>query len=313
MGTTFIRYDDVANRLSWAEVVDALRAGHRLPRAATADVRLGPSSATLLSRGAFIPGLGYGVKAVTVFDGNGLRGLPTVQGAMFVFAPEDGRLSAILDSHLVTHFKTAADSVLGALLLARKDSRHLLVVGAGAVARSLVDAYRALFPDLERISVWARRTEQAVQLVQSVEARGIAPTPVADLPYTAAKADIIATATMSREPILAGSWIRPGTHVDLVGAYTPEMREADDALISAGRIFVDCRETTIGHVGDLTIPIESGLIRPDDVDGDLYDLLSGTSSGRRSETEITIYKNGGGAHLDLMTARCIIERVRPGG
>ena len=141
-----ITAEAAAGRLSWPAAVEALRAGHRLPRAEAADMMLGPAEATLLSRGAFIPGLGYGVKSVTVVDGNAARGLPTVQGAMLVFDPETGALDAIVESRPVTALKTAADSVLGALCLARPESAHLLIVGAGAVARSLVPAYAALFP-----------------------------------------------------------------------------------------------------------------------------------------------------------------------
>ena len=165
-----ITYDEMIGRLSWPEAVEALRAGHLRPRAQVADMFLGPADATLFGRGAFIEGLGYGVKSVTVFDRNAAQGLPTVQGAMFVFEPRHGRLDAIIDSRLVTEFKTAADSVLGARFLARPDSAHLLVVGAGTVARSLIRAYRALFPQLERVSMWARRPEQSTALAREFDA-----------------------------------------------------------------------------------------------------------------------------------------------
>jgi ornithine cyclodeaminase len=303
-----VTYEEMIDRLSWSEAVEALRDGHLRPRAEIADMFLGPADATLLSRGAFIDGLGYGVKSVTVCGRNAARGLPTVQGAMFVFEPRHGRLEAIVEGRLVTELKTAADSVLGARLLARPDSAHLLVVGGGAVARSLVDAYGALFPGLERVSVWARREEQSAALA---EASGVGPIPVAavpDLATAAADADIIASATMARDPILRGAWIRAGTHVDLIGAFKADMREADDALIASGSLFVDSRETTIGHIGELAIPMAAGIISADDVRGDLYDLVQGRA-GRRSDGEVTVYKNGGGAHLDLMIARYISGKL----
>jgi ornithine cyclodeaminase/alanine dehydrogenase-like protein (mu-crystallin family) len=305
---TFITYEQAIGRLSWPDAVEALRAGHLRPRAQVADMFLGPADATLLGRGAFIEGLGYGVKSVTVVDRNAADGLPTVQGAMLVFEPRNGRLDAVVESRLVTEFKTAADSVLGARCLARGDSTHLLVVGAGTVARSLILAYRALFPGLTRVSVWARRPEQSAALARAFDADPVPVVAARDLADAAAGADIITSATMAREPILRGAWIRPGTHVDLIGAYKADMREADDALISGGSLFVDSRDTTLGHIGELAIPIARGIISADAVRGDLYDLVAGRA-GRHAEREITVYKNGGGAHLDLMIARYIAAKV----
>ncbi|PZQ47477.1 MAG: ornithine cyclodeaminase [Rhodovulum sulfidophilum] len=303
---------DARRLLTWSGAVDALRAGHRLPRAEVADTVLGPAEATLLSRGAFIPGLGFGLKSVTVFDRNPARGLPTVQGAMLVFEPDQGRLDAIIDGHLVTELKTAADSVLGALCLARPDSRHLLVVGGGTVARNLVSAYLALFPALERVSVWARRPEQSEALARAAQADGRDVMAVPDLARAAAEADIITSATMARDPVLRGAWIRPGTHVDLIGAYKADMREADDALIAGGSLFVDSRDTTVAHIGELMIPIARGVISAGRIAGDLYDLVARDAPARTSEDEITLFKNGGGAHLDLMIARYISGAVADG-
>lgn len=304
MDARIIGYDDARPRLSWSDTMEAIREGHARPRAQIGDLFLGPAEGTLLTRGAYIEGLGYGVKSVTVFAGNAARGLPTVQGAMFVYSPEDGRLEAIVDSRLVTEFKTAGDSILGARLLARPDPVELLIVGAGTVSRSLILAYGAAFPSLERISVWARRSAQAEALADEFSSHTAAVAAVDDLPKAAARADIVSTATMAKEPILKGEWIAPGTHVDLIGAFKPDMREADDALISGGALFVDSRETTLGHIGELSIPIAAGVIAPEDVRGDFYDLVPG-GAGRGSDDEITVFKNGGGAHLDLMVARYI--------
>lgn len=300
-----ITYADTIHRLSWPDAVDALRQGHMLPRAEVADMFLGPAEGTLLSRGAYIQGLGYGVKSVTVFGANPEQGLPTVQGAMLVFEPQSGQLEAIIDSQLVTEIKTAADSVLGALLLARPDSRNLLVVGGGTVARSLIAAYAALFPRLECISVWTRRHEQAQALTDSFAGLDIPVRAVRDLPKALAEADIVSSATMAREPVLRGDCIAPGTHVDLIGAFKADMREADDALISSAALYVDSRDTTLHHIGELMIPLAEGVITEADLRGDLYDLVSSAVSGRRSTEEVTLFKNGGGAHLDLMIARYI--------
>jgi ornithine cyclodeaminase len=303
--------------LSAAAIRDLEQCRTRRPRPDSVDalagaLRLGPADAALLSRGAFIAGLGYGSKSVTIVDRNAARGLPTVQGAMLVFEPDGGGLVAIVDGRLVTELKTAADSVLGARCLARPDSAHLLVVGAGSVARSVIPAYCALFTGLRRGSIWARRPEQAEALADEPIDAPVPLVAVPELAEAAAEADIITSATMAREPILHGSWIRPGTHVDLIGAYKDDMREADDALISGGSLFVDSRETTVAHIGELAIPIANGVLSAEAVRGDLYDLVQG-KAGRASDTEVTVYKNGGGAHLDLMIASYISRRISADG
>ncbi|MFH5773458.1 ornithine cyclodeaminase family protein [Paracoccus sp. NGMCC 1.201697] len=297
-----ISSSDAVGRIDWGGAVEALRAGHLLPPAQIRDVFLGPAQGTMMSRSAYIEGLGYGAKSFTVFDANAARGLPTVQGAMLVFDPHDGALAAVIDSALVTGVKTAADSVLGASLLARPDSRHLLVVGAGTVAASLIRAYTTVLPGIERVSVWARRPEQAQALVAGLAGIGAELAVVTDLPDAVGRADIVSTATMAREPVILGDWLRPGTHVDLIGAFKSDMREADDALIARAALFVDSRATTLGHIGELMLPIASGAITPGDVLGDLYDLVRPDARKRFTDDEITVFKNGGGAHLDLMIA-----------
>jgi ornithine cyclodeaminase/alanine dehydrogenase-like protein (mu-crystallin family) len=304
----FITQDDAAGRLDWRDAVTALKVGHFRPKARIADTFLGPAMATMMTRSAWIEGLGYGAKPFTVFDANAARGLPTVQGAMLVFDNDDGHLRAIVENRLVTDYKTAADSVLGASQLARPDSRHLLVVGAGAVAASLVQAYTSVLPEIEEVTVWARRPEQAQALVKTMGAVQARITVATQLQDAVGRADIIATTTMARQPVIFGNWVRPGAHVDLIGAYKADMREADDALMARACLFVDSRETT-AHIGELLIPIASGAITADSVLGDLYDLVRPGARRRRSDDEITVFKNGGGAHLDLMIASWIIDAV----
>lgn len=308
MTPRYIPYETTIDRLNWPDAVEALRQGHRLPRAQVGDVYLGESDGNLLSRGAWIKGLGFGVKSLTVFEDNPRQGLPTIQGAMLVFDARNGGLEAIIEGRLVTEIKTAADSVLGAQYLARPDSRHLLIVGGGTVARSLIKAYCAVFPQLARISIWTRRAEQARELAKAF-AGPVTVEAVTDLAGVAGQADIISTATLARAPVLHGDWIRPGTHVDLIGAYTPDMREADDVLMSRAAVHVDSRETTVHHIGELMTPIANGAMTEADVLGDLYDLAAWDVPARRSDAEITVFKNGGGAHLDLMIARYIAGRL----
>ncbi|MDR7123252.1 ornithine cyclodeaminase [Pseudotabrizicola sp. 4114] len=281
---------EVGPRLSWAGLTAALEAGHLRPRAEIRDMVLYRGGDTLLNRAAWIDGLGQLVKVATVFPGNGAQGLPSVNGAVTLYDDKTGVLTALVDFHLVTKWKTAGDSLLSARRLARKDSRRILLVGAGAVARSMVSAYSSAFPQAA-FKVWSRSRASA-------EAMGL---PVAeDLEQAVKAADIICTCTMSREPLVQGAWLQPGQHLDLIGAYTAAMREVDDAAMARARVFVDSRATTIGHIGELIEPMKSGAISEADVIADFYDDPAGFV--RRSEDEITIAKNGGGAHLDLMTA-----------
>jgi ornithine cyclodeaminase len=303
-----ITRDSYATQIDWTKIVDALDAGHRHPRAQIEDVFLGPPGRTLLSRTAWIKGLGYGVKSVTVMAENAARGLPTVQGAMLVFEDKAGKLIATIDSTLVTDLKTASDSALGARYLARKDSKMMLIVGAGQVARNVAVAYMQLFPGLCHINLWNRTASKAEALAADLTAGGLPVTAVTDLPSAAAEADIIVTATMSTDPVLMGDWITPGTHVDLIGAFRAEMRETDDALLQKARLFVDNRSTTLHHIGELKIPLASGAITESDILADLYDLNQGYV-GRTDPDDITVFKNGGGAHLDLMTAFAILEHA----
>mgnify|MGYP006272452317 CR=1 FL=1 len=287
---------EAEDSLNWLALTDALAEGHRRPRAEIGDTFLYRRQDTLLSRAAWIDGLGALVKTATVFPGNPDHGLNRINGGASLYADDTGLLEATIDFHLLTKWKTAGDSLLAARRLARPDSRNILIVGAGAVAESLVSAYRAVWPEAV-IAVWNRTPARAEVLAQRTGT-----VVAADLSAAVPHADIIACATMATEPILKGAWLRPGQHVDLIGAFRADMREADDVALTRARIFVDSRETTLGHIGELKIPIETGTITADDVVADYYDL----DAFVRGADDITLFKNGGGAHLDLMTARYIL-------
>lgn len=306
-----LSYDDTVPKLTWPGAIEALRKGHLLPTPELGDLLLSSSAGKLLNRAARVEGLGFAVKADSIFPGNAAMGLPSVQGAVLLFDASTGSVRAVIDSKIITQYKTAADSLLGAKCLARADSRHLVVIGAGVVAKTLVTAYAAAFPSLERISVWSRRPEQAAALVDSVKDRHANVEAVQNLPVALRSADIILTATMAQSPILKREWVWPGTHVDLIGAYTLDMREADDALIATGRVYVDCMETVMDRIGEIMSPIAAGAIERTHVRGDLYDLVAEGRSSRTSDDEITIFKNGGGAHLDLMIADYVVRAARP--
>ena len=289
---------EVEARLDWLSLTDALAAGHERPRAEVVDgfLRRGPD--TLLNRAAWIDGMGSLVKTATVFPSAD----PPVNGAVTLFSDRDGTVEATLDFHLVTRWKTAGDSLLAARRLARPESANLLIVGAGTVARSLREAYGALFPQAA-FRVWNRTAAKAEAL--AADYPNTAPAP--DLEAAVRSSDIVTVATMSTRPVIRGAWLRPGTHLDLIGAYRIDMREADDDAITAGRLFVDSRTTTLGHIGEVQDPIDRGVIGPHAIVADFYDAAA---FARETDAEITVFKNGGGAHLDLMTARWMLGVAR---
>lgn len=290
----------------WRIFVEAIDAGHALPRAEVEDVFLGPQGNTLLSRAARIEGIGFGVKSVTVIAKNAQRDLPSVQGAMLVFDEQTGTPKALIDSALITDIKTAADSALGARYLARPDAKHMVVLGAGSVAGNVIAAYRQMFPGLDRFTLWNRTHAKAKALAETLQITGVPVSATSDVAEAVAQADIVTCATMSIDPILQGKWLRQGTHVDLIGAFRSDMREADDDVLTRGQIYVDSRDTTMGHIGELKIPLAAGLISEADILADLYQLKAGGPASRTPET-ITVFKNGGGAHLDLMIANEILQ------
>ncbi|MCA1287866.1 ornithine cyclodeaminase family protein [Salipiger bermudensis] len=294
----FIPYEAEA-KLDWLGLTEAFVEGHQRPKAEIADSFLYRGDDTLLNRAAWIDGLGLAVKSATIFPGNQTRGLGAVNGGVSLYADDTGLLEAVVDFHLITKWKTAGDSLLGALRLARPDSKEILIVGAGHVGHSLFEAYSAGFPGA-RFKVWNRTIAKAEAMAEELGI-GVA----RDLETAVGEADIVTSATMSTEPLIRGDWLQPGQHLDLIGAYRPDMREADDAALQRARVFVDSRDTTLGHIGELKIPLESGAIRREQVLADYYAM---DAMRRESDDEITLFKNGGGAHLDLMTSRYVHAR-----
>ena len=297
--THMIPFEDGQIGLDWLALTDALADGHSRAKAKVEDVFMYRGGDTLLNRSAWIDGMGLAIKCATIFPANKAAGRPMVNGAVNLFSDDDGQLEAILDFHLVTKWKTAGDSLLAARRLARPDSKRILIVGAGTVGRSLWQAYSAAFPEAE-FSVWNRSPEGAQQFAKDCD--GV--TVVTDLERAVREADIVTSATMTTEPLLKGAWFQPGQHIDLIGAYRPDMREVDDEALLRSRVFVDSYATTMNHIGELKIPLEAGVISPDHIVADYYEL---DLFQRGSDDEITLFKNGGGAHLDLMTSRYILD------
>ncbi len=298
----FIPFEAGEKLLDWVRLTDALAAGHTLARAEIGDTFLYRGKDTLLSRAAWIDGMGMAVKSATVFPDNSANGKPNINGGVSLYSDTDGTLEAIVDFHLVTKWKTAGDSLLATRRLARPNATRILLVGAGTVAASLYEAYSAVFPDAS-FTIWSRTHSSAEALAATRPNINIAD----DLEAAISDADIIGSATMATEPVIKGKWLKPGQHLDLIGAYRPDMREVDDEALQRSRLFVDSIDTTVGHIGEIKIPLETGAISRSDIIADYYDL---DAFQRRSDDEITICKNGGGAHLDLMTSRYILEQWR---
>ncbi|MBU2981539.1 NAD(P)-binding domain-containing protein [Lentibacter algarum] len=300
MSLPIIPFAEGEKLLDWIGLTEALTAGHKLPKAEIGDTFLYRGKDTLLSRSAWIDGMGIAVKSATIFPDNPSLGQPVVGGGVNLFSDSDGALEALVDFHLVTKWKTAGDSLLGALKLARKDSRKILIIGAGTVGRTLREAYGAGFPDAE-FTIWNRTQANAEKFAASDDKMQVA----TNLEAAVKEADIITSATMVTEPNLKGAWLQEGQHVDLIGAYRPDMREVDDEALQRARIFVDSFDTTVGHIGEIKTPLETGAIAREHLLADYYEP---DKMKRTSASEITLFKNGGGAHLDLMTSRYILKQ-----
>lgn len=261
---------------------------------------------------AWAYGRAYGVKMATVRPQNAARGdgLPTVQAVYQLFDGDSGRPRAVIDGTALTLRKTAADSGLGSRLLSRREARTLLMVGAGALAPHLIAAHRIARPGIEEVLIWNRTSAKARALAGELAQAGILAGATGDLEAAARQADVICTATMAATPLIRGDWLKPGAHLDLVGAYTPEMRECDDAAVRRAEVFVDYRGSTIGEVGDLVQPMRAGVIAEADVQADLFELCQGQHPGRTAAEQITLYKNGGGGHLDLFVAEALMAALR---
>jgi ornithine cyclodeaminase len=269
------------------------------------------SEDTFLLLPAWQRGDAIGVKLVTVFPRNEHTGtgLPSVQGVYVLFDGAHGEPKAIIDGTALTLRKTAGDSATGASFLAREDARTMVMVGAGAMAPHLIMAHTAIRPSIDRVFVWNRNAERARRLAGEVKLDGIDIRATDDLAAAVRQADVISCATMATEPLIAGDWLKPGAHLDLVGGYRPQMRESDDACIRRARVYVDSRWYTLGRVGDIKTPIDNGTMTEADIAGDLFQLARGEVPGRQSADEVTLFKNAGGGHLDLGTAKFLLTQL----
>ena len=303
--------------LKYVPLVDYLQECHQGPTPMIEDLVLANDDKTgttnvFRSRIAWENNKWLGIKCVTEFPNNRKQQnlAPAVQGQFILFDGSNGTPKIIIDSASLTRWKTACDSALASRYLSKQDAESLLVVGAGNIAETLVKAHLAVRPTIRRLNFWNRSIKKAETLATKFESLKLECAVFENLPDAVPQAEIIVTATRAISPVIKGNWLSPGTHLDLVGASTKTMREVDDETVKKSHIFVDCRKTTIEKVGDLALPIKSGAITKGCIRADLFQLCQKSHPGRINPTEITLFKNGGGGHLDLMTAKHIYDRIQ---
>jgi ornithine cyclodeaminase len=299
--------DEVRAYLSWRPLIEALRDVFRIGcdvplRTAHSVPVPGEAAASLLLMPAWQPGRSIAVKMVNVVPGNASRGLPAVSASVIVFDGVTGRPTALLDGGEVTARRTAAASALAADYLARADAGRLLIVGAGRIAANLAEAHPQVRP-IETIRIWARSAEQAGALARRSKHLAASVEAATDLEGEAGRADVISCATLATQPLIRGEWLRRGAHLDLVGGYRPDMREADDAALKrADAIVVDTYEGALAEAGDLTQPLRSGAIERSAIVAELRELCAGVAPGRRSADDLTVFKSVGTALEDYAAA-----------
>jgi len=266
---------------------------------------------TLLVMPSWEVGADIGVKLVTVVPESFQFNLPSIQGSYVLMDAVKGGVKAMLDAPTLTAKRTAAASALASRFMSKTDSKVLLMVGTGTLAPELIQAHCAVRP-IEKILIWGRNSDKAVQVKNKLSFLQQSIDVVDDLADAVKKADIISCATMSLTPLIEGAWLLSGQHLDMVGAYRPDMREADDECITRSRIVVDNFSTAIIETGDLKIPLETGVITKTDIEADLFALCRGEYEFVRDEQDITLFKSVGHALEDLAAAQLVIEKINEG-
>lgn len=303
-------YDAEAVRaaLPYSDLIPAIEAlfreGAEVPERQVLSIRqpLGEEG-TLLLMPAWIGGDAIGIKAVTFFPGNVSRGISTISAAYLLFDGKTGAIRAAMDGDAITVRRTAATSAAAAKYLARSDADRLLVVGTGQLSQNMAAAHAAV-RGYRTIEIYGRAPEKAAAVVAALEAEGVVACLSSNLEASARAADVISCCTSATEPFLRGAWLKPGTHVDLVGAFKADMRESDDETVRRASLFVDVRAGAV-LAGDLARPIRDGLLDPAAIRADFRELVSGAHPGRQDEDEITLFKSVGNAIEDLAAAKLI--------
>lgn len=285
---------------------DAFRAGGEVPLRSRfhIDAVDGGAGGTLLLMPAWQPGRHIGIKTVSVFPDNAKIGHGSVAATYLLLDARTGLPKAVIDGEAITLRRTGCASALAASYLARRDAQHLLMVGAGSLAPHLIRAHCAV-RNYTRIEIWNRNRTRAETVAATLRDLGVVV--VDDLEAAVRAADTISCATLSREPLVRGDWLKAGAHLDLVGAFTPEMHETDSTALTRSSVYVDNRAGALKEPGDLVTPINAGQFKAEDVRGDLFDLCRADMMARRDGDEITLFKSVGLALEDLAAAELVVE------
>lgn len=300
----------VASALPYDALIDALAvafAGDTVtPARTTHSIQVpGKADGTLLLMPAWQQGAMLGIKIATVFPDNVLRGLASVQASYLLLDATSGTPLAILDGAELTLRRTAAASALASRYLSPATASTLLMVGTGKLAPHLIAAHAAVRP-VRRVMIWGRRSSEARRLVNEASRPGCIVEAVSSLEQAVPEADIISCATLADQPLIKGAWLKDGQHLDLVGAFTPDMREADDTAVARSQLFVDTYDGALQEAGELVQALQSGTISRADVLADLADLVRGKHVGRSTDGDITLFKSVGTAIEDLAAAACVL-------
>lgn len=306
--------DQTRAALPWGALINAVEAMFTAPCVQPVrhhhDVAVpGERDATLLLMPAWVPGKYIGVKLVSVFPDNNLRGLPAIFGSYLLSSGASGELLAVIDGAELTARRTAAASAVAVRHLADENAESMLMVGTGRLSLNVMEAHASVRP-LRRFQVWGRNAANAEKTAEEARSLGLDAHAVTDLETAARQADIISCATLSSEPLIRGEWLKPGAHLDLIGAFKPSMRESDDEAVRRSRVFVDTRAGALGEGGDIVQPLRSGAIEEGHILGELADLIPGKIVGRSGPRDITLFKSVGAALEDLAGAILAYETSR---
>jgi len=308
---------EIDGALTFPALIDALAEAFRsdivVPTRQHYDIEREAGAGTLLLMPAWTgagKGGGFlGVKVVSVFPGNSAKGLPGVLGTYLVMDGATGAPLATLDGTRLTLWRTAAASALAARYLARPDASRMVMVGAGALAPFLIRAHMSQRP-IGEVAIWNRRPEGARRLAESLAAEGLPVSVAEDLKGALRAADLVSCATLAETPLVRGAWLKAGTHLDLVGAFKPGMREADDRALQGALVYVDTDHAK-AEGGDVAEALRAGTIGKDHVRGSLFSLCQGQAPGRQSPDEITAFKSVGTALTDLAAAMLVWRSIGP--
>lgn len=309
----FIDTEQTRGALSFDAVIPALREAFRegatVPTRHVHAIQSGTAHGTTLIMPAWSDRGYFGVKIINIFPENTHQGLPGLHATYNLYSATTGVPIAQVDGDIVTVYRTAGAAALGADYLARKEASTLLIVGSGRIAGLVAQAMRTVRP-IQRVMVWNVREAGAQALAESLRAQGFDAQATTDLESAARAADIISCATLSTVPLIQGAWLRPGTHLDLIGSFTPDMRETDPACFDGTTVYVDTDEAPTKS-GDLLSAFDAGVLTRDAIQGNLHQLTTGARPGRQNDQEITVFKAVGSALEDLTLATLVYESLNP--